>query len=60
MLFKDLSVGDVFVKDGQNAQYVKVQEVRVSCCKVKVNAVRKTNNEEVVFKPLDQVTRIEK
>lgn len=60
MLFKDLSVNDVFVREGQNAQYVKVPEVRVSCCKIKCNAKRKTNNEEVVFRPLDKVTRIEK
>lgn len=49
MLFKDLSINDVFVREGQNAQYVKVPEVRVSCCKIKCNAKRKTNNEEVVF-----------
>lgn len=60
MLFKDLAINDVFVKEGQNAQYVKVAEVRISCCKVRVNAIRKTNNQEVVFKPLDKVTKIEK
>lgn len=59
MDFKDLAINDVFVKEGQNAQYIKVPEVRITCCKVKVNAVRKTNNEEVVFKPLDKVTKIE-
>lgn len=60
MQFKDLAINDVFVKEGQNAQYIKVPEVRVSCCKIKCNAKRQLNNEEVVFRPLDKVTRIEK
>jgi len=60
MLFKDLSVNDTFVKEGKNTHYVKVPEVRVSCCKIKCNAQTKDDKKEVVFRPLDKVTRIEK
>ncbi len=60
MQFKDLSINDIFVKPGQNAQYTKVPEVRVSCCKVKCNAKRKLDNADAVFRPLDEVTRLEK
>ena len=60
MQFKDLPINATFTKEGQNAQYVKVPEVRVSCCKIRCNAKRKTDNAEQVFRPLDKVTQIEK
>lgn len=60
MQFKELAINDVFVKQGQNAQYTKVPEERVSCCKVKCNAKRKMDSADAVFRPLDEVTRIEK
>ncbi len=58
MEFKDLGVNDIFVKEGQNNQCVKVAEVRVSCCKVKCNAKRRDTGEDMVFRPLDKVTKI--
>lgn len=60
MKFKDLKINDVFVKNGQNAEYTKVPEVRVSCCKIKCNAKRNVDNTEAVFRPLDEVVKIEK
>ena len=60
MQFKDLSINDIFVKQGQNAQYEKVPEVRVSGCKIKWNAKRKLDGAEAEFRHLDEVTRIEK
>lgn len=60
MKFKDLKINDVFVKDGQNAQYTKVPEQKASCCKIKCNAKRNSDNQEVVFRPLDEVNKVEK
>lgn len=60
MKFKDLAVGDIFVKQDQAAQYKKVPEQRISCCKIKVNAIRQTDNAQIVFRPLDEVVKIEK
>ncbi len=58
MHFKDLAINDVFCREGQNAQYAKVPEIRVSCCKVKCNAKKRDTEEEAVFRPLDQVVKI--
>ena len=58
MKFKDLAIQDVFTREGQNAQFVKAPEVRVSCCKVRCNAKKRDSDEEVVFRPLDEVVKI--
>lgn len=59
MQFKDLNNGDVFIKQGKSAEYTKVPEQRISCCKVKCNAKRNTDNAEIVFRPLDEVVKVE-
>jgi len=58
MKFKDLRVTEKFYKAGSEQKYEKVPERRVSCCKVKCNA-KTVEGKEVVFKPLDEVTKIE-
>lgn len=60
MQFKDLRINDVFIKSGEDTQYTKVPEIRISCCKIKCNAKNITNNADAVFRPLDEVTKIEK
>jgi len=60
MKFKDLAINDVFVKNGDNTQYIKVPERRVSCCKVGCNAKVVQSQKEVVLRPLDEVKKIEK
>lgn len=59
MKFKDLKIDDVFVKSGDSKQYVKVKEQRITCCKVKLNCKTVEGNSTAVFKPLDEVTKIE-
>lgn len=59
MQFKDLAVGESFTKTDSNAVYTKVPENR-TCCKVKWNAQRLTDNEHVVLRPTDEVTKVEK
>ena len=51
-LFKDLSIGEKFSYN--NEIYTKVEEDRVSCCKV-LNAVKDTTNEKVMITPLQEV-----
>lgn len=60
MHFKDLQINDVFIKNGGSTQYTKVPETRVSCCKVTCNARSVQDHSEAVFRPLDEVTKIEK
>ena len=59
MKFKDLRISEKFYKQGSNDKYEKVPERRVSGCKVKCNAKTVAEQKEVVFKPLDEVTKIE-
>lgn len=51
-VFKDLNVGEKFSYN--NEIYTKVEDERVSCCKV-LNAVKETNNEKVMITPLQEV-----
>ena len=60
MKFKDLSVNDTFVRQGQTLEYTKVPEERVSCCKVGCNAKAVITGQCEVFRPLDEVNKIEK
>lgn len=57
MKFHELAVGEKFKFN--NREYVKIPEVKVSCCKVKHNCEIIDNNEKVVLKPLDEVEKIE-
>lgn len=60
MKFKDLNIGDIFVVKGQTAEYKKVPEERVSCCKIGCNAKAVADQQSAVFRPLEEVTKIEK
>lgn len=57
MKFHELEVGQKFTFNNQ--EYVKIPEVKVSCCKVKHNCEITQTNEKVVLKPLDEVEKIE-
>lgn len=57
MKFHELAVGEKFKFNNQ--EYVKVQEVKASCCKVKYNCELIQTNEKIALKPLDEVEKIE-
>lgn len=57
MKFHELAVGDKFKFN--NVDYVKIPEVRVSCCKISENCQAVVTAEKAVLKPLDEVERIE-
>ncbi len=54
-LFKDVAQGSVFTSDGKN--FVKTQEVRISCCK-SVNACAADNSNDKVFIPADKMVQV--
>lgn len=51
-LFKDLNIGEKFSYN--NEIYTKVEDERISCCKV-LNALKEINNEKVMITPLQEV-----
>lgn len=56
MKFYEIPVGTKFtVQDHQNTVFSKVKEERISCCKVKVNALNESTQEQIVFKPMQDV-----
>lgn len=55
MKFYEIGVGTDFTEENSDVVYTKVKEQRISCCKVKVNAVNKDTKEEKVFKPMTTV-----
>jgi hypothetical protein len=56
MKFHEVAVGEIFKFNNQ--EYVKIPEVRVSCCKIQQNAQILGSEEKVVLKPLDEVEKI--
>ena len=56
MKFHEVAVGDKFKFNNQ--EYVKVPEIRVSCCKISCNAEIVGTAEKAVLKPLDEVEKI--
>jgi len=56
MRFHELAVGDRFTFN--NKEYVKIEEVRISCCKVKENCREATTNATAVLKPADNVEKL--
>lgn len=56
MKFHEVAVGEKFKFD--NKEYVKVPEVRVSCCKISCNAEIVETSQKVVLNPLDEVEKI--
>lgn len=57
MKFHELAVGEKFKYN--NKEYLKLQEVKASCCTVKHNCEIIETNEKAVLKPLDEVEKIE-
>jgi len=55
-LFSKLKVGDKFIFNG--LEYQKVKEQRISCCKIKRNAVSTKDNKEAVIAPGQQVEKV--
>ena len=55
MKFHELAVGDSFLYN--NNQYVKVQEVKLNCCKVKYNCTSTTGSQEA-RQPMDEVEKV--
>lgn len=51
-LFKDLAVGEKFILNNEN--YTKVEDERISCCKV-LNAVKENDNQKIMITPLTEV-----
>ena len=56
MKFHEVAVGEIFKFNNQ--EYVKIPEVRISCCKIQQNAELLGSAEKVVLKPLDEVEKI--
>jgi pyruvate carboxylase len=56
MKFYQLGVGDRFKFNDQ--EYVKVQEVKANCCKIKENCKVVGSGEKAVLKPLDEVEKV--
>lgn len=56
MKFHELAVGEKFKLN--NTEYLKIPEVKLSCCKVKENAQSLLDGSKIVIKPLDEVERI--
>lgn len=60
MKFYEIPVDSTFTVDDSSEQYIKVKEERISCCKVKCNAKKVSDNSEVVFKPMQSVEVVNK
>lgn len=56
MKFYEISVDTEFTIANDENIYKKVKEQRVSCCKVKVNAINVKSTEDMVFKPMQEVS----
>jgi hypothetical protein len=55
MKFSELAVGDQFTY--KNTTFTKTQPQKVSCCKT-LNAVNLSNNQKVMIKPIEEVTKV--
>lgn len=56
MKFHELKVGDRFKLN--NEDHTKLQEVKISCCKIKHNA-EKADGSKVIIAPLQEVEKLE-
>lgn len=56
MKFHELAVGEKFKFNNQ--EYRKIQEIRISCCKIKENCELVANGQKSVLKPLDDIEKI--
>ena len=56
-LFQDIKVGQRFVYNSN--EYLKVTEIRVTCCKIESNAIKLKNNEKILFEYKAEVESID-
>ena len=56
MKFHELAVGEKFKFN--NEEYVKIPEIKLTCCKIKENAQVVSNSTKVVIKPMDEVEKV--
>lgn len=56
MKFHELPVGERFTFN--NKEYVKIEEVRISCCKIKENCREVLTGNTFVLKPMDEVEKV--
>jgi hypothetical protein len=57
MLFVDIPEGKRFRHKDQT--YLKIRDIKVSCCKITANAIRLTDNEQVLFKHKTEIGDID-
>jgi hypothetical protein len=57
MLFVDIPEGKRFKH--KNEEYLRIRDVKVSCCKITANAIRLTDNEQVLFKHKTEIGDID-
>lgn len=53
MLFKNLQIGQLFSLN--DVKYVKITEIRKSCCKVDANAVKLPSNKQTLINKNEEV-----
>jgi hypothetical protein len=56
MKFHELSVNDRFVFNGK--EYIKIPEVKVSCCKIRENCKDNSSGTTAVLRPNDEVEKV--
>lgn len=56
MKFHEVAVGDKFKFN--NREYIKIPEVRLSCCKIKENCEEVGSNAKAALKPMDEVEKL--
>jgi hypothetical protein len=58
MKFYEIPLESKFKILSNNEECKKIKEERISCCKVKHNAIRLSTNENIVVKPMEEVELI--
>lgn len=56
MKFHEIAVGEKFKFN--NEEYLKVPEIKVSCCKVQENCQLVASGAKTVLKPMDEVEKL--
>lgn len=57
MKFHEVAVGDKFMYN--NKVYIKVPELRISCCKIGHNCQVVGTEEKIVIQPMEEVTPVQ-
>lgn len=53
MLFEKIIAGQRFIYNQE--EYLKIPEIKKSCCKIEANAIRLRDNKEILFEYKSQV-----